>query len=228
MTTVICNKVKVIKVLLIEDHEVVRAGLRMLIESWPSFVVVGEASNRDQALKLVSDCQLDIILLDIDLGCENGLDFLPELLARNRNARVLVLTAVEDPKQHERAILSGAMGVVQKSQAASVLLKAIEKVDAGEVWINRCTMARVLIQMSQRPDVEEVDPEAPKISKLTVRERSIISLICEGLPNRQIASRLVIGETTVRHHLTTIFEKLNLQTRLELAIYAHRHGLDGE
>lgn len=213
-----------IRVLLIEDHTVVRAGLRMLIESWPRVVVVGEAADRAGALMLAAEQQPHIILLDLNLGAENGLDFLPQLLDAAPAAHVLVLTGMDDAEQHQRAVRLGALGVVRKDQAASVLLKAIERVHAGEAWLDRTMVARVLTDLA-RPPEPPPHPEAAAIASLTDRECQVIQLICEGLQNKLIADRLAISETTVRHHLTSIFSKLGLSSRLELVIYAYQHDL---
>ena len=213
-----------IRVLLVEDHVVVRAGLRMLLESWPRLMVVGEAGDRDAALRLAAEQQPHIILLDLDLGADNGLDFLPQLLDRAPAAHVLLLTGVDDPEQHQRAVRLGALGVVRKDQAASVLLKAIERVHAGEAWLDRTMVARVLSDLA-RPAEPPSNPEAAAIATLTDRECQVIQLICEGLPNKGISDRLAISEATVRHHLTAIFSKLGLSSRLELVIYAYQHDL---
>jgi len=214
-----------IRVLLVDDHAVVRAGLRMLIESQPDLVVIGEAASRAEALQIAVREQPDIVLLDLDLGRDTGLDVLTDLPDAARDARVLLLTGVRDPEQHHRAILLGAMGVVPKEQAAEDLLTAIEKVHAGEVWLGGALMARVLGRLGPQPTMQEVDPAGQQIARLTTREREVIELICEGLQNKAIADRLVISETTVRHHLTSIFNKLAVTNRLELVIYAYRHGL---
>jgi len=214
-----------IRILLIDDHAIVLAGLRMLIESKAGLKVVGEAGNRADALALAAREQPDIILLDLDLGRESGLDFLPELLSAAREARVIILTGVRDSQAHHRAVSLGAMGVVPKEKAAEVLIKAFEKVQAGEVWLDRSMMAKVLAEMSQARANKKIDPEAAKIATLTKREREVITLVGEGIKNKQIANRLFISEITVRHHLTSIFSKLNLSDRFDLIIYAYRNGL---
>src|SRR5204863_7278946 len=140
-------------------------------------------------------------------------------------ARVLTLTGVRDPELHRRAVRLGVMGVVVKEKAAEVLLQAIEKVHAGEVWLERAMITRVLREMTRRDEPTQTDPEAAKTATLTAREREVIALIGEGLKNQQIARRLFISETTVRHHLTAIFAKPGVADRLELVIYAYRHGL---
>jgi DNA-binding NarL/FixJ family response regulator len=195
-----------------------------LIESRHELKVVGEATNRAEALALVAREQPDIIVLDLDLGVENGLELLPSLRAAAGRARVLVLTGMRDAQGHRMAIRRGAVGLVLKDQAPDVLLKAITKVHAGEVWLDRMMLASVLEELAVG-QTRPVNVEASRIATLTEREREVIELVCEGRKNRQIGSRLSITETTVGHHLTSIFAKLGVENRLELVLFAHRHAL---
>jgi len=213
-----------IRILVIEDHLVVQAGLRLLIESRPGLVVVGEATNQADALALAAREQPNLILLDLDLGAENGLDLLPELLAVAGDARVLILTGVRDVEEHRKAIRQGVRGLVLKEQAPNLLLTAIEKVHSGEIWLDRTLMASVLSEMVAER-TRPATAEAISIATLTERERDVIALVGEGLKNKQIANRLSITETTVRHHLTSIFAKLGVHSRLELVIFSQCHGL---
>ena len=151
------------------------------------------------------------------------LDILPQLLAVSSQAQVLILTALRDAGLHQRAVCLGAMGVVLKDNPTEIFIKAIHKVSTGEAWLNRSMTANVLSKLVRLN--EEQEQESVKISALTKREREIITLIGEGLKNRQISARLFISEATVRHHLTSIFDKLNVSDRLELIIYAYRHNL---
>lgn len=132
-----------ITVLIVDDHAVVRAGLRMLIDQDPGMKVTGVAGNRAEALDAAASTQPDVIILDIVLGDEDGLSFLPELRQVARNARVLVLTGLRSSESQRQAMRAGAMGVVLKDHAAEVLIKAIEKVHSGEVWLDRLMMGRV-------------------------------------------------------------------------------------
>lgn len=218
------SNTKPIRVLLVEDHAIVRAGLRMLIESRAGIEVVGEASTLAESVPLAAGEQPDIILLDLDMGGQSSLDVLPELLAAG-SGRVIILTGVRDSEAHRRAVRLGAVGLVLKEHASEVLLKAIEKVHAGEVWLDRSMMASVLTGLSPSQQQAPPDPEAARIGTLTARERQVIALVGEGLKNRQIGGRLFISESTVRHHLTSIFDKLGVSDRFELIIYAYRHGL---
>ncbi len=211
-----------ITIMIIDDHVVIRSGLRMLIEHDQRMQVTAQAGNRVEALERAAASRPDVIILDLLLGEEDGLSFLPELCQTSPNSRVLVLTGVQSPDAHRRAIRRGAMGIVLKEHAADQLLKAIMKVHEGEVWIERSMMGS-MIQELNKPT--HVDPELTKIASLTDREREVIALIGEGLKNKQVGERLFISETTVTHHLSSVFDKLDVSDRLELIIYAFRHGL---
>jgi DNA-binding NarL/FixJ family response regulator len=212
-----------LRILLVEDHLVVRAGLRLLIESQPGMQVVALAANREEALKFAACEAPDLILLDLKLGEESGLAFLPELRAVTPKARVLVLTSSKDVDVHRQAVRLGAAGIVLKDQEPEVLIKAIRKVHAGEVWLDRTTTGNLFHEMTQNSG--ELDPEQSKIQSLTDREFQVIKLIAEGLKNKEIGKRLFISETTVTHHLSSIFSKLEVSDRLELVIYAFAQKL---
>jgi len=214
-----------IRVFLVDDHAIMRSGLRLIIEKQANLKVVGEAGNRSDALAIAGQEQPDIILLDLYLPGTSGLDLIPELFAAASDTRILILTGVADPEAHARAMHLGAMGIVLKEKAPEVLIKAIEKVYKGEVWLDRSMIASVFGAKSRASLAKNSDPEAAKIASLTERERMVISLISEGLRNKQIAERLFISETTVSHHLTSIFGKLQVSDRLGLIIYAYRHRL---
>ena len=210
-----------LRIMIVDDHEVVRAGLRMLIDSEPGMEVVALASNRKESLAAATKESPDLILLDLDLGGENALTFITELKETAKNARILILTGLNDSSTHRRAIKLGAMGVVLKDQAAEVLINAIRKVHSGEVWIDRAMVGDVLTEMVRGGP----DPASLQIDSLTDRERQVIKLIAEGLRNKQIGERLYISETTVTHHLSSIFSKLGVSDRLELVIFAFGHNL---
>lgn len=215
---------KEIRIVIIDDHAVLRMGLRMLIESREGLKVVGEAGDRTETLAVIAREQPDIILLDIDLGGVNGPELIPQMRSIARNARVIILTGVRDEETHLRAVRIGAMGLVLKDKAEEFLISAIERVNAGEVWLSRAMIGNVFTEIFDGgPDLPGPDEE--RIATLTVREREVISLLAEGLRNKQVAERLFISETTVRHHLTSVFTKLELNGRFELVIYSYRHGL---
>jgi two-component system, NarL family, nitrate/nitrite response regulator NarL len=214
-----------VRVLIVDDHGIMRAGLRMLLESQSGIMVVGEASSCADALALATCTQPDVIVLDLDLGGENAVESIPTLLRTAPETRILVLTGLRDPEVHRQAIRHGALGLVFKEKAVETLLQAITKVRAGEVWLEPTMIAQVLGDLTRPQLSPQTSSEATKIARLTEREREVITLVGEGLRNKHIAARLYISEATVRHHLTAIFAKLDISDRFELAIYAYQHGL---
>ncbi len=214
---------KSIRVLIVDDHSVVRTGLRLVIQGSPGLTIVGDAANREEAMTLAARERPDIILLDLDLGGESGVAIISDLIAAAGDARVIILTGLRDPEVHRKAVMVGAMGVVSKENAAEVLIKAIERIHAGEAWLDPTIMAGVLNEMSGKS--KKKDREAEKIATLTNREREVVALVGKGIKNKEVAERLFISETTVRHHLTSIFDKLEVSDRVELLLYAMRHGL---
>ena len=216
---------KRIRVSIIEDHAIVRAGIRMLIEREPGIEVVSESATATEALADKS-AQPDVILLDIRLRTEVGLDLIPQLLKQFAPAKVLVLTAVEDAETQLLAIEAGASGVVMKEQAPEVLVKAVHAVNLGEPWIGSALSTAALHKLSHaKIERAKADPEAAKIAMLTPRERDVIAAVRRGLNGLGIARELKISEATVRHHLTSILSKLEVSNKLELAVYAFHHGL---
>ena len=215
-----------IQVLLVDDHQSFLWGMVKLIESdSPNTKVIGTASDIAEALAILEREQPDIILLDIDLRGVNSLDSMP-LLRNATSAVVLILTGVRDAETHERAILAGARGVVQKEESAELILKAIKKVYEGEIWLDRAMTGRVFSKLLDHSN-NQASPEAIKIASLTSREREIIDvMIKQGhSTNKQIAVHLNMSEHTLRNHLSSIYSKLEVENRLELVMYAVKHHI---
>ena len=214
-----------IRLFLVAEHALVRAGLRMLIESGPAMMVIGEAGNCADALPIVVAEQPDIVLLEADFGDQSDLDSVPKLITAAKATRVIILSSEQHPEMHQRAMQVGATGLVLKDTMPGVLFKAIERVNAGEVWFERALMADALSKLSQQNGAKGKDVEQVRIATLTQREHEVVALVGEGLKNKQIAERLFISDTTVHHHLTSIFAKLGVSDRLELVIYAYQQGM---
>ncbi|MEW5871916.1 MAG: response regulator transcription factor [Chloroflexota bacterium] len=214
-----------IRILLLDQHSLVREGLCLLLERQPNLLIVGEAGERQRAIELARQASPDIILLELNLDCELDPEIITQLLQANPTARIILLTGIEEARIHHMAVQMGAMGVVEKTDTGRTLVKAIEKVHAGEVWIDRMMMAKVLTNLSRPSHAEPPDPETFRIAQLSDRELEVVALIGEGLKNKDIAERLTISEVTVRHHLTSIYNKLGVSDRLELIIYAYRNEL---
>ena len=218
-------KLHCIRLLLVNPHPVVRAGLRMLLNDRPGLTVVGETTAPAEAVRTAGGGQVDIVLVAEDLT-EGCLDALPLLVRACHPARVMVFADnLGDVANERAAVRAGVKGLVRKDASLDTLVNAIEKVQAGELWLSRVLVA-ALSDLARPPNGHEHAHVAHSgLPSLTRREIEIIALICDGLTNHQIANRLFISETTVRHHLTSIFAKLDVGDRLKLAVYAYRHGL---
>ena len=214
-----------IRVLLVDDHPVVCAGLRLLIESRQGLTVVGEAANLAEALAIAARKKPDVILLDLLMGRESGLDYIRDLVEASEGSRILILTAVQDAKMQRRAIQMGAMGLLSKETTGDILIKAIEKVHQGEAWIDRVAMASVLAELSKPSQLNSNGSKINATLSITKREREVITLVARGYKNKQVAEALHISNVTVRHHMTSIFSKLSVADRFELIIYAYENGL---
>ena len=208
---------------MIDSHELFVEGLRAVIGNEPGLTIIGHAVDRISALDAARMAP-DIILLELFVGEESSLNFLPDLRRIAESARILIVTGIMETDLQVRAVRLGAVGVVVKSEPVTNLIKAIRKVHSGEVWLRRSIMSAVMSGIFQDGSHKR-DPEAVKIASLTARELEVVALLGEGLRNKQIGERLFVSETTVRHYLTSIFDKLGVADRLELIIYAYKHGL---
>lgn len=218
------SAVSAIKVFLVDDHRTILWGLERLIETaTPSMAVVGQATTRSELFARVPAANPDVILLDLDLDGEKALDFMQEL-NRQSPARVLVLTGTSDPFVHQQAIIQGARGVIHKQEPASTILRAIDRVHNGEIWLDRHSVAHVLQALALG---QKADPEASKIAALTPKERHIVDVLMQekGARNKVLADKLHMSEHTLRNHLTAIYSKLQVAGRLELYLYATSHRL---
>jgi DNA-binding NarL/FixJ family response regulator len=212
-----------IRIFLVDDHPIVREGLKVLISSAPDLAVAGEADSVAGAIGWLQRHAADVVLLDLGLGARDALEDLPQLANAAGRARILVLTGSQDPDRHRAAVIGGARGLVLKDRPSEALLKAIRKVHAGELWFERATLESALQRTLST--LRREDSERAKVESLTAREREIIVRVSEGLKSEAIARQLAISEKTVRNHLSAIFEKLGVTDRLELLLYAYRQKL---
>jgi DNA-binding NarL/FixJ family response regulator len=217
-----------IRVMLVDDHQTMLWGLVKLIETEkPRMEVAGTAQSASEALEKINQLSPDVILLDLDLGGSSGLDLLPALQS-NPQSRVLIFTGERDQAKLDLAVFRGARGILRKDASAEHVLKAIEKTAEGEIWLDRGTLGRVFSEFMSPKVVQKPDPEAEKKASLTARERKIIHVIVEGngALNKTLAQKLFISDHTLRNHLTSIYQKLGVNNRLELYVYAVKHQLD--
>src|SRR6201987_3028463 len=210
-----------IRVLMADDHAIFRDGLRKLLDGDEEIVIVGEAQNGAECIKLLAKLKPDILLLDLRMPDKDGLAVLEEVNFDQTPTRVIVLTAAEDDRDVVRAMRLGARGVVLKQSASDLLLKSIRKVADGEIWLDNRMTAEVIDAFKKSAESGQ-RREKPLLSE---REKEIVQLVAQGFRNREIGEKLFISEQTVKNHLHNIFDKLGVSDRLELALYAIHHRL---
>jgi len=210
-----------VRILVADDHAIFRDGLRRLLEGSDDVSIVGEASNGNEAIKMLAKLKPDILLLDLRMPEKDGLGVLEEINFDSMTTRVIVLTAAEDDRDVVRAMRLGARGVVLKQSASDLLLKSIRKVSDGEIWLDNRMTAEVIDAFKKSSEAGQ-RREKPLLSD---REKEIVQLVAQGFRNREIGEKLFISEQTVKNHLHNIFDKLGVSDRLELALYAIHHRL---
>ena len=217
-----------IRIVIVNSQTLIRAGLKCLLESQPEFKVVGETGKSFDAMEIVSSLKPDIILLKLDPSSSIDLDLIQKFIKTSNYSKIILLARSDENEDQDlvKAIQEGVLGIVLKNQTPDILFNAIQKVHAGEAWIERSMMANLLNGLNSSRYFIDQDPITESISQLSPRERDVIQQIGQGRKNSQIADALCLSETTVRHHLTSVYSKLGVSDRLELLVFAHRHGLD--
>lgn len=214
-----------IRILLVDSHQIVLWGLEKLIGSeYPRMEVVGKADNREDALRLAKEGSPDIVLLDLYLGKVSSIQLISSLL-KTAGFHVIIFSEVHDEAATDEAVFQGVRGVVYKEQPTPIILKAIQKVHDGELWLPRRTVGRVLTSFVRMEQKAPRDPMAEKIVMLTRKECAIVSAFANeaGASNKKIANTLGISEQTLRNHLTSIFGKLGIKNRFDLFLFAQLH-----
>jgi NarL family two-component system response regulator LiaR len=209
-----------IRVLIVDDHAIVREGQRALIDTEWGMEVVGEAVDGFEAVGMADTLQPDVILLDLFMPRKDGLEAIEEIKGKNPDARILVLTSFTEDEKVYAAIKAGAMGYLLKDSSPQEILAAIRQVYRGEVSINPAIAKKLMREIQHSSELP------PTVEPLTAREEEVLKLVAQGLPNQEIAERLVISERTVRTHVTNILSKLHLANRTQAALYALREGLE--
>lgn len=209
-------------VLLADDHPVLRMGVRHLLESVPEFSVVGEAGDGREAVALVEQLQPDVLLLDLAMPNLPGLDALRQLADRSANTATVILTGSIDTRQVLEALQLGARGIVLKDEVAGHLVSALRAVVAGQYWMGGQAIASLMVAIQSLAAGQRT---ATRAFDLTRREFEILGAVVEGRTNRDIARTFSISEDTVKRHLTHIFDKTGVSSRLELAMFAVHHHL---
>ncbi len=208
-----------IRVLIADDHAIVRRGIHSLLELEPDIVVVDEAENGQQAIDKALEKQPDVVLMDLVMPDIDGIEATRRITTANANIRVLVLTSFGTDEKVLPALKAGALGYLLKIAEPDEVVSAIRRIHSGESWLHPAVARMLLSEIAEpeHPHSDEVDP-------LTQREMGVLQLVAQGCSNREIADRLFISEATVRTHVSNILSKLHLASRTQAALYALREG----
>jgi len=209
------------RILLVDDHEVVRLGLRTLLEQQPDFEVVAEAATAREAVERTALHKPDVVVMDIRLKGGSGIDACQEITTSHPQVKVIMLTSYAEDEMLFAAIRAGASGYVLKQIGGDELINAIKTVGEGEALLDPSVTQRVFQEVRKAAREEE----ASAFSELTQQEMHVLQLVSEGRTNRQIAEQLFLGEGTVRNYVSSILSKLDVRNRAEAAAYAVEHNL---
>ncbi len=209
------------RIMLVDDHEIVRLGLKALLDRHPNFEVVAEAGTARDAVEKVEAFSPDVVVMDIRLPGGSGIEACEEITVRFPNAKVIMLTSYAEDEMLFSAIRAGAAGYVLKQIGGEDLIKAIEAVGRGEALLDPAVTQRIFQEVRKAAKEEE----ASAFSSLTQQEKHVLLLVSEGKTNREIAKALFLGEGTVRNYVSSILSKLGVSNRAEAAAYAVEHNL---
>ncbi len=218
------EKACVIRILLADRQEIFRDGLKRLLESEPGFVAVGGTGDARQALQLVQDLDPDVLLLDLALHNGDSLEILRTLAATRHRVRTIGLIDGVEKSVQQAALRHGARGTIRKDSATSLLFRSIRTVFHDEHWICRDTAGPAVHETSDAVPQADIELQANRFG-LTRREMDIVAAVASGESNKRIARKLSLSEDTVKHHISHVFDKLGVFSRLELAVFAFNHDL---
>lgn len=208
-----------------DPQRIVLAGLQLLIQSDDRFIVSGIATNRAEALEQIGLQEPDVIVLELVMGEDNGLYMIPVFHAASK-AKIIILTGSRNLALHDQAVIAGARGVLAKDDFPKALFTAIEKIQEGELWVNRNATARILLEIAKANSPRKAVPEEKKLASLTKKETRVLQTVVASSDKqlKVVADDLCISQHTLRNHLAAIYEKLGVTSRLELYVFCNKHA----
>ncbi|WP_077370055.1 response regulator [Anaerosalibacter sp. Marseille-P3206] len=213
---------KKIAVMLVDDHKLLRQGLKQILELEEDINVVAQAGDGEEAIEKAQKYNPDIILLDINMPKVNGIETLRRLKDLGINSKIIILTIYDDREYLFETMKIGASGYVLKDSDADSLIKAIEDVNDGKTYIQPSIASALVGEINEK---NKKDGDYAKIESLTKREYEVLTLVAEGLNNKEIASKLFISEKTVKNHVSNIFKKIKVNDRIQAAIFAFKNNI---
>jgi two-component system response regulator DegU len=216
-----------VRIFVVDDNANHSAGIKQLVELHPGYHVVGISTNGEDAIKRLSDIDVDIILMDMNMPELDGVSAIQQILSRRPDLKILALTGYDDPDLIFRAMKSGAKGYILKTMVTSQLLSAVEEVLAGKVFLPPSLATKFFDEFHTKiGSTTRTDPtKQALLTYLTSREKEVLALLTEGITYKGVADKLVISETTVKTHVNNIFQKLQVNDRTQAVLYALKYGL---
>lgn len=224
MPVTLVSNTSSIKVQVIDSQQIALWGIQQLVNLDSRYTVSATTKNSAEALKAAVQYKPDVIILEPELDNEDGLALIPVLLEKTK-AKIIVYTSSKNPKILDEAVVRGARGIINKTEPTDTLLKAIEKIHLGELWLNRNATSRILMQIAQANSPIELSTEQKKLKTLTVKEEKVTRAIQMYSENtlKEIADKLHISEHTLRNHLASTYDKLGVRNRLELYVFCGKY-----
>ena len=216
-----------IKILIVDDHPFFRQGVTFFLNSINEFELIGEAENGEQAVDIISDKEVDVILMDLQMPGMDGISATEALQKIRPDIRILILTSFGDEKKIQQALVAGASGYCLKDAPPEELITAIKAVASGGTYLGRGITPKVLAQTTFKIEEKKDEPREEIFAELTEREMEVLDKLAQGLGNKDIARELVVSEKTVKTHVANILQKLEVKTRTQAALLASKHRLKG-
>ncbi len=212
-----------IRVVLVDDQEMVRRGLSLILSAEPDIEIVGEAATGDDAIALLSTTACDVVMMDVQMPGMDGLEATRHIVDSGASSRVVILTTFERNEYIFEALRAGAAGFLLKNAPPEDLIEAVRVVASGDGLLSPSVTSRVIDAFAASTPAASEAPAS--IDHLTDREREVLALVADGLSNAEIAEALIVGEATVKTHVSNVLSKLHLRDRVQAVVFAHRHGL---